>query len=83
MTFNKNIYIIPNGKYISLFSNENGALDFFSFDENLTQYELIVDGLTKYKAINSNFPYNFISKFENGTKLFVCYNNNISVIDNE
>ena len=83
MIFNSNLSRIPSGKYPSLFAKTSSEMELFTFNETTSKFLLTTGTFVKCKTLQTNLPYTHMSKIAGGVKLFVCYNNNLSVIDNE
>lgn len=82
MIFSKKIYKLASGNNASLFVENEETLSIFIYDNITSKYYIDLSSNQKTEATNLSLAYNQITKL-NKEHSCVCYDKNISIINNE
>lgn len=82
MMFSNKIHKISSGTNISLYANDINNLTIFVFNDAVYEKNINFDNYIRCKDLGKRYNYNMLFKLNNNHNC-ICFDKNISVINNE
>lgn len=82
MIFSNKIYKISSGNNLSLFAEDSNNLSLYIFNKQVNKKNISFDDGLKCTDLNEKQNYNMLIKLNNEHSV-ICFDKNISVINNE